>query len=323
MLKLKKNQIKTDKHAKTKKVHELNRPNIVKAVEVGAKTVKKAYEEKSQKIEVVEDKQIYCICRQGDTGDHMIGCDGPSCTIEWFHWKCMGITKEPPGNWYCLTCKKAQSKGCKSKYGKSKEMSFKVSAEPQPSLLKSRKKSPKNRTIPASNQICTKEANIGKSSGVPQRFSTYDTTDMKSASPLDYRIPKRARNIEENKGAFKQNANLIHDFYKEQSIKSYYSASECQSNYQHGIKDDNSPRLFQDQHKNGNAYLTEFKSYDRMRSVNGYNTNIEGSYLGELEDYQRHRNNKPKLNNNHGLNEKLVCFDFLNTSQSEKLYNYR
>lgn len=34
---------------------------------------------------------MYCLCRQPDNGDFMIGCD--YCT-EWYHGKCVGITKK-------------------------------------------------------------------------------------------------------------------------------------------------------------------------------------------------------------------------------------
>jgi hypothetical protein len=34
-----------------------------------------------------------CICGQGFQGK-MIGCDHDGCDIEWYHFKCVGLTKE-------------------------------------------------------------------------------------------------------------------------------------------------------------------------------------------------------------------------------------
>ena len=34
----------------------------------------------------------------------MIGCDGPDCVLEWFHFECVGIMVPPPGKWYCPQC---------------------------------------------------------------------------------------------------------------------------------------------------------------------------------------------------------------------------
>ncbi|KAI8918354.1 hypothetical protein DFJ77DRAFT_438697 [Powellomyces hirtus] len=50
-----------------------------------------------------EDEILYCICRQVSYGD-MVGCDNPSCQIEWFHYSCVGLVHPPKGKWYCSTC---------------------------------------------------------------------------------------------------------------------------------------------------------------------------------------------------------------------------
>ena len=34
----------------------------------------------------------------------MIGCDGPDCQLEWFHFECVGIMVPPDGKWYCPQC---------------------------------------------------------------------------------------------------------------------------------------------------------------------------------------------------------------------------
>ena len=46
---------------------------------------------------------VYCICRGRDEGD-MVQCDGRSCTFQWFHFECVGITEAPEGKWYCDDC---------------------------------------------------------------------------------------------------------------------------------------------------------------------------------------------------------------------------
>jgi hypothetical protein len=45
----------------------------------------------------------YCICRQ-PFNRPMIGCDGPSCDIEWYHLDCIGLSEPPEGDWLCDQC---------------------------------------------------------------------------------------------------------------------------------------------------------------------------------------------------------------------------
>lgn len=52
-----------------------------------------------------EDTKTYCTCRSVSHGD-MVACDNDSCPYEWFHWKCVGLTREPLGTWYCEECRK-------------------------------------------------------------------------------------------------------------------------------------------------------------------------------------------------------------------------
>ena len=47
----------------------------------------------------------YCWCGGEDVG-RMVACDNPNCPVEWFHFKCVGITRKPRGKWYCSdTCR--------------------------------------------------------------------------------------------------------------------------------------------------------------------------------------------------------------------------
>lgn len=45
----------------------------------------------------------YCLCNQVSYGE-MICCDNPTCSIEWFHYGCVGITEAPKGKWFCPQC---------------------------------------------------------------------------------------------------------------------------------------------------------------------------------------------------------------------------
>lgn len=45
----------------------------------------------------------YCLCNQVSYGE-MICCDNQGCSIEWFHYGCVGIAEAPKGKWYCPQC---------------------------------------------------------------------------------------------------------------------------------------------------------------------------------------------------------------------------
>jgi len=51
----------------------------------------------------------YCICNQVSYGD-MVGCDNPSCPIEWFHYPCVELSDAPKGKWYCPQCREESLK---------------------------------------------------------------------------------------------------------------------------------------------------------------------------------------------------------------------
>ncbi|KAL2824796.1 inhibitor of growth proteins N-terminal histone-binding-domain-containing protein [Aspergillus cavernicola] len=55
-----------------------------------------------------EDTKVYCTCRTVSHGD-MVACDNENCKFEWFHWKCVGLTREPVGKWYCPDCLAAKA----------------------------------------------------------------------------------------------------------------------------------------------------------------------------------------------------------------------
>ena len=53
-----------------------------------------------------ENEILYCICHKPEHG-HMIACDNPNCTVEWYHYECVGLKRAPRGNWCCPTCRKS------------------------------------------------------------------------------------------------------------------------------------------------------------------------------------------------------------------------
>ena len=54
-----------------------------------------------------DDERKYCTCRSVSYGD-MVACDNVDCPYEWFHWSCVGMTKEPVGDWLCVECRRGR-----------------------------------------------------------------------------------------------------------------------------------------------------------------------------------------------------------------------
>ena len=48
-------------------------------------------------------ESVYCYCQQISHGK-MIGCEGNNCRYEWFHIRCLGLKREPRGDFYCDEC---------------------------------------------------------------------------------------------------------------------------------------------------------------------------------------------------------------------------
>ncbi|PZC86643.1 hypothetical protein B5X24_HaOG206204 [Helicoverpa armigera] len=55
-----------------------------------------------------ERETDFCSCGKYIADAPMIGCDGPSCQLQWYHFSCVGITSPPEGDWLCPTCVKSQ-----------------------------------------------------------------------------------------------------------------------------------------------------------------------------------------------------------------------
>ncbi|GAC96806.1 hypothetical protein PHSY_004390 [Pseudozyma hubeiensis SY62] len=45
----------------------------------------------------------YCYCDQ-ISFDEMVACDNDDCSLEWFHYSCVGLTRPPKKEWYCRFC---------------------------------------------------------------------------------------------------------------------------------------------------------------------------------------------------------------------------
>jgi len=48
---------------------------------------------------------VHCPCGEKDSDD-MIGCDGKSCQVRWYHFKCVNVDPSsiPDGEWLCSEC---------------------------------------------------------------------------------------------------------------------------------------------------------------------------------------------------------------------------
>ena len=57
----------------------------------------------------VANSECFCSCQGPEEGD-MIACDNSKCKIEWFHLKCLKMSKAPKGKakWYCPDCRKLE-----------------------------------------------------------------------------------------------------------------------------------------------------------------------------------------------------------------------
>ena len=62
------------------------------------------------------DNNKYCICQNVSHGN-MVACDNEECRYEWFHWGCVGVTREPQGKWFCPDCRKGVGAGAKAGKG--------------------------------------------------------------------------------------------------------------------------------------------------------------------------------------------------------------
>jgi hypothetical protein len=89
------------------------------------------------------NEPTYCSCKQVAFG-HMVGCDNPSCPIEWFHASCVGLTATTvPSTWYCHSCSRKMERarqGSGEAAGISSSSSSSASAAPRQTPDSSKKK---------------------------------------------------------------------------------------------------------------------------------------------------------------------------------------
>ncbi|KAG5881425.1 hypothetical protein JTB14_004520 [Gonioctena quinquepunctata] len=53
---------------------------------------------------------LYCLCQQADDKRNpMIACESGHCKIEWYHFKCVGLSEIPGENWICDFCKSCET----------------------------------------------------------------------------------------------------------------------------------------------------------------------------------------------------------------------
>ena len=52
-----------------------------------------------------EEGRVYCTCGLPNTRE-MIACEGKACAVEWYHYKCAGLSAEtiPKKKWICRQC---------------------------------------------------------------------------------------------------------------------------------------------------------------------------------------------------------------------------
>lgn len=56
-----------------------------------------------------QTESLYCYCQKHIENTQMIGCDEPTCPIQWYHFSCVGIGTPPDGDWLCPTCRAKKS----------------------------------------------------------------------------------------------------------------------------------------------------------------------------------------------------------------------
>ena len=56
-----------------------------------------------------QDDEQYCFCKRDDVEGDMIECGNGTCIIQWFHLRCLRMSKVPKGKWYCPECRQSRS----------------------------------------------------------------------------------------------------------------------------------------------------------------------------------------------------------------------
>ena len=68
-------------------------------------TGKKKRVETADEYAIDPNEPVYCLCRQVAYGA-MVQCDEEACEVEWFHYPCVNLSKNPKSRWICPNCTK-------------------------------------------------------------------------------------------------------------------------------------------------------------------------------------------------------------------------
>ena len=56
-------------------------------------------QQEGERAEVSTNETVYCNCSSDSCTGPMILCDNEACSIEWFHFNCVGLKRPPKGKW--------------------------------------------------------------------------------------------------------------------------------------------------------------------------------------------------------------------------------
>eukprot|EP00300_Choanocystis_sp_HF-7_P027810 c33051_g1_i1.p1 GENE.c33051_g1_i1~~c33051_g1_i1.p1 ORF type:complete len:205 (-),score=50.22 c33051_g1_i1:123-737(-) len=76
---------------------------ILSGKDPNSKEVVKEEESREMDMPVDPNEPTYCVCKRVSYGE-MVACDNTECEVEWFHFECVGLKKQPKGRWYCKEC---------------------------------------------------------------------------------------------------------------------------------------------------------------------------------------------------------------------------
>lgn len=62
-----------------------------------------------------ENEPLYCLCNRVSFGN-MVECSNEACSIEWFHFGCVGMKKAPKGKWFCPKCRSRSVRKIKKEF---------------------------------------------------------------------------------------------------------------------------------------------------------------------------------------------------------------
>jgi len=252
----------------------------------------------------------------------MIACDGKNCTIEWFHWSCVGITEPPEGNWYCLSCQKEDINRTTANQ-KSKKLPFKTSLTVNE--RKALSEFDKN-----SNDGATTSTDNSTSYHIDENCDQQKSNTIAKTNSLEnYKIPKLSRNNQQSKSD-KENV-MYHSpvsRHRSMSVASHSTPrpnfSHYGSDWTHKVQHGQMPHHYSRKmyHRNHSRYFPQYQPYNQ-NSKNEEYENKPKSFDQELADYQIHRNRLKRSSSETSSTSNRIISNVLNHSQSDHSYNCR